>query len=220
MASSRGGQLEARDLNAATHPVEFPPRLRVPYRSPTIRTDCSAVKAYAGPHQTGIAACDTVPVRLQPSIVWRASLLRCLLLCLAFAACTHPPGPSAVYDRNHDGHTDEWVYRIGDSEVKRAFDTNRDGKPDVIDTYRHGDLVKIEKDRNFDGRTDLVQKFDHGTLTQIARDDNFDGKPETIEIYRHGVLAMIEHDPDGCGVADSVDYYEGGRLIRTQVRKH
>lgn len=154
----------------------------------------------------------------QTNDVWRTALLQGALLTLIVASCARPPAPSATYDRNHDGRIDEWVYRISDSEVKRAFDTNGDGKPDVVKTYEHGQLVQVEQDRNFDGRTDLVKKFDQGKLAQVTRDDNFDGKPESVEIYRHGILAMVEHDPDGCGIADSVDYYENGRLVRTQLR--
>ncbi|HLH76147.1 MAG TPA: hypothetical protein VKV28_04995 [Candidatus Binataceae bacterium] len=143
--------------------------------------------------------------------------LICISLTIGLFGCTRSPAPIATYDRNHDGQIEEWVYLIG-SKTEDAFDTNTDGKADLIKIYDHGELVKVEQDRNHDGRMDLIQEYQGGKLARVVRDNNFHGKPETVEIYRNGKLAMVEHDSDGCGVADSVDYYEHGRLIRTQVR--
>src|ERR1700732_3250791 len=117
-------------------------------------------------------------------------------------------------------HPDQWVYRIGQDSYKIAIDTNGDGRPDVVKTYKDNQVVEIESDRNFDGKTDLVQVYAHGDLIREIHDDNFDSKPEKIEEFRHGKLAIVARDPRERGYIDIVEYYDdSGKLIRREVRQ-
>jgi len=142
------------------------------------------------------------------------------IFSVAASSCTRDTAPTAAYDRNGDGRTDEWQYKLGDGTIKIAVDTQAHGRPDLIRTYRDGQLIKLERDRNFDGQTDWVEEYDHGQLSRLTRDDNFDGKPETVNTYRHGKLALAEYDPDACGSVDRTDYFDdSGKLIRTELRK-
>jgi hypothetical protein len=150
----------------------------------------------------------------------RAMLVLLAIFAVAASSCTRESAPTASYDRNGDGRTDEWQYKLGDGSIKIAVDTKSHGHPDLIRTYRDGQLVKLERDRNLDGQTDWIEEYDHGQLTRLTRDDNFDGKPETVNTYRHGKLALAEYDPDACGSVDRTDYFDdAGRLIRTELRK-
>ncbi len=139
---------------------------------------------------------------------------------VGLCSCTRDIAPAASYDRNGDGRTDEWQYKLGDGTIKIAIDTKAAGRPDLIRTYHDGQLVKLERDRNLDGRTDWIEEYDHGQLARLTRDDNFDGKPDLVNTYRRGKLALVEHDPDACGSVDRTDYFDdSGKLIRTELRK-
>jgi hypothetical protein len=136
-------------------------------------------------------------------------------------SCSREP-PGTVAHRDHNGHPDQWVYRIDQDTYKIAIDSNGDGRPDIVKTYKDNELVQIESDRNFDGKVDLVQEYSHGVLVREIHDDNFDGKPEAIKTFRpDGTLAIVERDPQERGYIDIVEYYDdSGKLIRREVRAH
>jgi hypothetical protein len=118
------------------------------------------------------------------------------------------------------GIPDRQGHLIDKDTYKIAIDTNGDGRPDVIKTYKDNELVEIESDRNFNRQVDLVQEYSHGVLIREIHDDNFDGKPEKIEEFRHGKLAIVERDPQERGYIDIVEYYDdSGKLIRREVRQ-
>jgi hypothetical protein len=90
-------------------------------------------------------------------------------------------GEARGYDRNGDGKIDEVRVSIKGRERCYGEDTNHDG---VIDTWdvmdESGNLVKRAHDSNGDGRADQVWTFDptrKGCAT-IASDRNGDGKPD------------------------------------------
>jgi len=140
-------------------------------------------------------------------------------LAFGFISCSRGPDRTVTH-RGSDRRPDQWVYRISKDSYKLAIDTNGDGRPDVVKTYKDNELVEIESDRNFDGKTDLVQVYSHGVLIREVHDDNFDGKPEKIEEFRHGKLAIVERDPQERGYIDVVEYYDdSGKLIRREVRQ-
>jgi hypothetical protein len=107
----------------------------------------------------------------------------------------------------------------GNGEITRQFDTNGDGRPDLIKVYKNNQLIRIERDRNFDGRPDLIQEYDRGVIAREIHDDDFDGKPETIKIFRKGVLAILERDPSERGAIDIAEYFDDhGNMVRREVR--
>src|SRR5215469_5526621 len=141
------------------------------------------------------------------------------VLAFGFISCSRETD-GTVSHRDRNGRPDQWVYRIDKGTYKIAIDTNADGQPDVIKTYKDNELVQIESDRNFNGQVDLVQEYSHGILIREVHDDDFDGKPETIEEFRHGRLAIVERDPKERGYIDIVEYYDdSGKLIHREVRQ-
>jgi hypothetical protein len=149
----------------------------------------------------------------------RPSIYPALALILFAFSCSRSSVADAVYDRDRDGHPDEWVYRLSETGVKVEFDTNGDGRPDVTKFYKNGELMRIERDRNFDGRPDLIEEFDQGVIAREIHDDDFDGKPEAIKIFRKGKLAILELDPREGGAIDIAEYYDDqGHMIRRDVR--
>ena len=135
-----------------------------------------------------------------------------------FICCGREPA-GIVTHRARNGQPDQWVYRIDSHRYKIAIDTNGDGRPDVVKTFKDDELIEIESDRDFNGQVDLVQQYSHGVLVREIHDDNFDGKPETIEEFRHGKLAIVERDPLERGYIDVVEYYDdSGKLIRRETR--
>ena len=141
--------------------------------------------------------------------------LSCALSLFLLASCSHSPVARALHGRGADG----WVSRLDKGEVKKEFDTNGDGRPDLVRIYKNDQLVRVERDRNFDGKPDLIQEYDRGILVREIHDDDFDGKPETIKTFRAGNLAIVERDPQERGQIDIAEYYDdNGNLIRRVVR--
>jgi hypothetical protein len=140
-------------------------------------------------------------------------------VAFGFISCSREPYGTVTH-RGRDGHPDQWIYRIDKDTYKISIDTNGDGRPDIVKTYKNDQIVKIEDDRNFDGRVDLVQEYAHGVLVREVRDDDFDGKPEAIKTFRpNGTLAIVERDPQERGYIDIVEYYDAsGKLTRREVR--
>jgi hypothetical protein len=122
--------------------------------------------------------------------------------------------------RGRDGRPDQWVYRIDKDSYKIAIDTNGDGRPDVVKTYKDNQVVEIESDREFRRKDRSCPGVLARDLIREIHDDNFDGKPEKIEEFRHGKLAIVERDPQERGYIDIVEYYDdSGKLIRREVRQ-
>ncbi|MGO9452092.1 MAG: hypothetical protein ACLQDV_13785 [Candidatus Binataceae bacterium] len=141
-----------------------------------------------------------------------------IALAFSFISCARQP-PGDVTHRDRYGHPDQWLYRINNGEYKILIDTNGDGRPDILKTYKGDQLVEIDSDRNFNGQIDLVQEYSQGVLVREIHDDDFDGKPESIRTFRGGKLAMIERDPQERGYVDVVEYYDDyGKLVRREIR--
>jgi len=141
-----------------------------------------------------------------------------VVMAFGLISCNRQPDRTVAH-RGRDGRPDQWLYRISKDTYKIAIDTNGDGLPDVVKTFKDNELVRIESDRNFNGQVDLVQEYSHGVLIREVRDDNFNGKPETIREFRRGKLAIVERDPQERGYIDILEYYDdSGKLIRREVR--
>jgi len=78
--------------------------------------------------------------------------------------------------------------------VERRFDTNGDGRPDVVEYYRNGALLRRVSDRNFNGVTDLVEDFDAVTQQRVRSivDQDYDGTADVLLLYRHGQPVVSE----------------------------
>jgi hypothetical protein len=142
-------------------------------------------------------------------------------VALAFSviSCSRKPD-GIITHRGRDGRPDQWVYPITKDAYKMALDTNGDGLPDVVRTYKDNEIVRVDSDRNFNGQVDLVQEYSARVLIREVHDDNFDGKPETIKEFRHGKLAIVERDPQERGYIDIAEYYDdSGKLIRREIRQ-
>ena len=144
-----------------------------------------------------------------------------LLVALALTLLSCDSGSyGAVTHRGRDRRPDQWVTRISKDEYQIAIDTNGDGKPDLIKTFRGDEIVEIQSDRNFNGQIDLVQQYSHGVMVREIRDDDYDGRPETIKTFRpDGTLAIVERDPNERGAISVVEYYDNaGHMTRREVR--
>jgi hypothetical protein len=78
--------------------------------------------------------------------------------------------------------------------VERRFDTNGDGRPDVVEYYRNGALLRRVSDRNFNGVTDLVEDFDAVTQQRVRSivDQDYDGTADVLLLYRDGEPVVSE----------------------------
>ena len=147
----------------------------------------------------------------------KASLV---LVALTFFMSCSRGNYGTVTHRDRNGRPDQWIYRIDKDTYKISIDTNGDGRPDVVKTYKKSQLARVECDRNFDGKVDLFQEYSRGVLVREIHDDDFDGKPEAVRTFRpNGSLAMIELDPRERGFVDIVEYYDdSGKLLRRESR--
>src|SRR5579864_1611504 len=130
----------------------------------------------------------------------RRSVSRALVLVLCGTVCVSTTAVSSIFsvvavslkkkeDRNGDGRPDVWrTYDRRGRLTEVAFDTNFDGRSDVLEYYDQGALVRRETDRNFDGRVDLVESFDrltHERVRSIA-DVDYDGRADLLVLFRDG----------------------------------
>src|SRR5271168_611008 len=104
----------------------------------------------------------------------KAVMIFLSVLAFGFISCNREPDRTVTH-RGRAGRPDQWVYRIDKDTYKIAIDTNGDGQPDVVKTYKDDELAQVESDRNFDGKTDLVQQYTRGVLSREIHDDDFDG---------------------------------------------
>ena len=80
----------------------------------------------------------------------RKAAILFIALGFNFISCNRQPFGDVTH-RNHRGRPDQWLYRISNHECKILIDTNGDGRPHVILTYKDRQVIKVESDRNFNG---------------------------------------------------------------------
>lgn len=90
------------------------------------------------------------------------------------------------------------------------YDSNGDGKSDVVEIYRNGYCIEQSFDRNFDGQLDCWFYYDDSGLKRIksTADDNFDGEIDAIWNYTNGVLMASSVDTDFNGAPDATYYFK------------
>jgi hypothetical protein len=125
----------------------------------------------------------------------QVSRVLAVLLCVAVSVSTaaicpwSPRDLVRTEDRNGDGRPDVWrSYDRQGQLTQVAFDTNFDGRSDVLEYYDQGALVRRDTDRNFDGRVDLIESFDritHERVRAIA-DVDYDGRADLLVLFHHG----------------------------------
>ena len=118
------------------------------------------------------------------------------------------------------------------------YDSNGDGKPDVVAYHRGAKLPSLlEIDSDFDGATDRWEDYDAaGRLVKVGtsqrgpgpdtwtypgpgeqpsrreHDADHDGRIEKVESYRAGRVARVELDGDADGRIDRWQSWAAGRL--------
>ncbi|MBN1114478.1 MAG: hypothetical protein JXA66_03990 [Oligoflexia bacterium] len=105
-------------------------------------------------------------------------------------------------DLDFDGIVDEKRYFSPEdgSLVKKEFDLNFDGKPDVLKRYYNNELIKKDIDRNFDGAMDSWEYYQNNRLARTEIDTDFDGKPDKIgksefqEVYKFDIERLKEEE--------------------------
>jgi hypothetical protein len=149
----------------------------------------------------------------------RATAVVYVALALTVFSCQQAQ-TRIVTHRRINGQADQWVTRTAPGEYQIEIDTNGDGKPDLIRTFRNNEMVEVQSDRNFNGKVDLVQQYSNGVLVREVHDDDFDGRPELVKTFRpNGTLAIVERDPAERGSIDVIEFYDdSGHLTRRELR--
>ena len=118
------------------------------------------------------------------------------------------------YDSNKNGKTDMISYMDGTRVVRVEIDKDEDGKIDRWEYY--GADQKLEKvgfSRANDGKPDAWSFANaDGSVTRIEISAKRDGTISRIEHYDKEVAVRAEEDTDGDGRMDKWETYDAGRL--------
>lgn len=102
------------------------------------------------------------------------------------------------YDRNADRQVDlRWIYDYQGIPKRMESDDNFDGHFEWQSEIKRGSVVRSEMDEDDDGRPELVQRYRHGVLIST---DIYDGDKLVVrETYGNSRLVSREYDQDGDG---------------------
>ena len=129
-----------------------------------------------------------------------------------------PPTASGVVDRNADGRTDHWIFRVGGEIEREELDDNFDGRPDRIlhyDLASH-QVVRLDEDSDQDGNLDTWTALRDGVVVRRRVDSDADGYVDSWSFYRDGKITRLERDSSGNGFRDHVAHYRDGRIDREE----
>ena len=97
-------------------------------------------------------------------------------------------------------------------------DRNKDGKEDLIETFRDGVLVEQKLDNDFNGTFETVYQFNwKGFVTKEIVDRNQDGTPDLIGDYTFGILKSDDFLDTETGNVKKRVYYRFGVKVREEV---
>jgi hypothetical protein len=125
-----------------------------------------------------------------------------MLMALVAAAC----GP----------HADRRVAPLYDEAGKLTrltFDSNADGRPDMVASMDGAAVRVVEVDEDGDGLFDLSEFYDRGdTPSRIERVERRGKAIARREVFEGGVLLSAQEDRDADGRVDRWETYAGGGL--------
>ena len=108
-----------------------------------------------------------------------------------------------------------WEYYSLNSNPR---DRNKDGKEDVVETYRDGLIVEQKLDDDFDGIFEAVYQFNrNGLVTKGEVDRNQDGTPDLIEDYTFGILKSVDFVDTKTGTVKKRAYFKLGAKVREEI---
>jgi hypothetical protein len=149
-------------------------------------------------------------------------LTAAVLLVCASAAC----GPVASGDEQQGRiHA---TYDDAGRLTRLAYDSDRNGQPDMWAYMDGARLVRLEADENEDGRIDRWEHYPAasgpGGLKQpperIERSTRHDGRVSRREFFEAGLLVRVEEDTSGDGAVDKWESYSAGSLSRLELDTH
>ena len=143
------------------------------------------------------------------------SLASAFLATIAFAHGGHAP---AVWGGSGDLPPGATVVRDAVGRLVRAeFDTDADGRVDVLNLYENGKLASQRTDTDRDGRLETTVWVDgNGEPVRGEIDATGDGTPDVAEWYADGYVVERRTDTNGDGRFDVVAVAVAGRVVRTE----
>jgi hypothetical protein len=117
------------------------------------------------------------------------------------------------YDSNGDGRPDMVASMEGAMVRAVEVDEDGDGQPDRWEHYQGAEApVRIERVARRGSRIVRREIFERGTLVRVEEDRDGDGRADRWETYTDGSLTMLELDSSRAGRADRRLRYEGDQL--------
>jgi len=105
------------------------------------------------------------------------------------------------FDLDFDNKFDQTTYYERSTKIRVEWDSDYDGKPDVVDKYKGGQIEIRErdtggKDGNVDGKADYWERFKGGVIDAIGYDDDFNGSVDRWEQAERPDSGKTEIIPD------------------------
>ena len=118
-------------------------------------------------------------------------------------------------DGDGDGRFETHLLFEGDRAVEQRRDTTGDGAFDLrILLAEDGHPLREEFDTNADGKADVLKHYERDEVVREQLDADYDGRFEQTSLQRAGVRILVETDLDGDGFAEIAVDYEAGRKLR------
>ena len=97
-------------------------------------------------------------------------------------------------------------------------DRNKDGKEDLIETFRDGVLVEQKWDDDFNGTFETVYQFNwKGFVTKGEVDRNQDGTPDLLEDYIYGIFKFKDFLDTKTGKLKKRAHFQLGVKVREEI---
>jgi len=129
-------------------------------------------------------------VRRSRTILSSAAISVMLLVALRLASAATTLKEE---DRNHDGKTDQWTWRLGDRATTSLLDGNCDGRPDIMYVTGppdYGYSVTTWMDDDYDGNYDEL-RVSHPATRGIEVWRRIAGQPTRFEYFKYDMKAGL-----------------------------